>query len=305
VIVNSGDGVKLRTEAVDERYRDLDRWPLGQTIEAIIDSNRESVSAVAAALPQLTAAAEGIAGRVASGGRLIYAGAGTSGRLAMQDAAELRPTFGFDRTLVLLAGGLGAGVQAREGAEDDAGAGEAAVKDADVGPADVLIGVAASGGTPYTVAAVRSARARGALTVGLSNNARSLLLESAEFPVCLETGPEVLAGSTRLAAGTAQKIALNALSTAVLVKLGGAYRNLMVGMAPTNEKLRGRAMAIVALATGAAAERAQEALALSGGSIGVAIVMIEAGVTAHQAKLMLEASGGRVRDSLETARGRG
>lgn len=287
------------TEEIAERYRQLDEWPLGRTIEAIVGSNREAVDVVTAALPQLTVAAEGVADRIATGGRLVYAGAGTSGRLAMQDAAELRPTFGFERTLVLLAGGVEAGARAREGAEDDAEAAEGEVAETNLGPSDVLIGVAASGRTPYTVAAVRGAAARGALTVGISNNPSTPLLESARFPVLLNTGPEVLAGSTRLAAGTAQKIALNAISTSVLVRLGGAYKNLMVGMAPTNEKLRRRAAAIVEQATGASPERAKQALLQSDDSISVAIVMIEADVTSAEARELLRAKGGRVRDALK------
>ena len=286
------------TETASEEFSNLDSWPLGRTLAELVAGNRRAVEAAERALPQLEAAATVIVERLGAGGRLIYAGAGTSGRLALQDAAELPPTFGFDRTVVLIAGGVSAGAEAREGAEDDSAAAAAEVERAGVGEADVLIGLAASGRTPYTVSAVQAARRLGAATVGIANNPDTPLLAAAHFPVCLETGPEVLAGSTRLAAGTAQKIALNALSTAALVRLGGAYRNLMVGMAPSNAKLRVRAVGIVAGATGAGEERARSALEQAGGSIRVAIVSLRGGVEAERARELLERHGGRVRDVL-------
>jgi N-acetylmuramic acid 6-phosphate etherase len=202
------------TEGIEPRYRDFERWSLEQRVRALVEANERAVQAVIDAVPELTRAAEGIAARLARGGRLLYAGAGTSGRLALQDAAELRPTFAFDRTEVLLAGGAAAGSSAREGAEDDGEAAMRAVDDAEVGPDDAFIALAASGRTPYAVAAVRRARERGAFTVGIANNRDAPLTRVAEVGVVLDTGPEVVAGSTRMVAGTAQKIALNALSTA-------------------------------------------------------------------------------------------
>jgi N-acetylmuramic acid 6-phosphate etherase len=290
------------TETSAERYSELDLWPIARTVEELVDANRRAIEAVAAARQQLVEAAEAIVERVAEGGRLVYAGAGTSGRLALQDAAELPPTFGFDRTVVLLAGGELAGARAREGAEDDVEAAAREIASAEVGPRDALIAIAASGRTPYTVAALERAGERGALTVGIANNRGTPLLAAARFPVCLETGPEVLAGSTRLAAGTAQKVALNTLSTAVLVRLGGAYRNLMVGMAQSNDKLRRRAVAIVDQATGAGEERSRAALQDAGGSIRVAIVCLRAGVEREQALELLAAHRNRVRDVLEVVR---
>ena len=189
------------TEAVDPAFADLDAWPLERTLAALVDGQRRAIEAVGRALPALEAAATGIEARVRGGGRLVYAGAGTSGRLAVQDAAELPPTFGFDRALVLMAGGAAAGQQAREGAEDDVDDAADAVARADVGERDAFIGVAASGRTPYTVAAVRAARAAGAFTVGIANVAGTPLLTAAEVAVWLDTGPEVLAGSTRLRRG--------------------------------------------------------------------------------------------------------
>ena len=287
------------TEKIDKRYVDLDTWSVEQILEALLSSNARALSAVQDVLDDLTRAAEGIAERLDAGGRLVYAGAGTSGRLALQDAAELPPTFGFERTLVLLAGGDEASEKAAEGAEDDAAAARRAIEDAVIGPEDAVIGIAASGKTPYTVAAVQAAGAAGAFTVGVANNASTPLLAEAEVALFLNTGPEVLAGSTRLAAGTAQKVVLNALSTAALIRLGGAYQNLMVGMTPVNEKLRGRAVSIVSRATGVSEEKARVALSESDGQIREAIVMIGAGVSLAEAKGRLERSNGRVREALE------
>jgi N-acetylmuramic acid 6-phosphate etherase len=291
------------TEARHPATADLDAWPAGRILEAVIDGQAGAIEAVRAALPALREAAQGIEGRLAGGGRLLYAGAGTSGRLALQDAAELPPTFGFQRAEVLLAGGHEAGGRAREGAEDDVEAARRAVDAADVGPDDALVGLAASGGTPYTLAAVRRARERDAFTVGVANNRGAPLLEAAHVGVLLDTGPEVLTGSTRLAAGTAQKAALNALSTTVLVRLGGAYGNLMVGMAPANEKLRARARRIVREATGAGEAEAAAALAACEDRVRDAIVVVLAGVTPDAARERLRAAGERVRDALrpETA----
>jgi N-acetylmuramic acid 6-phosphate etherase len=288
----------LTTERVDPLFADLDTWPTGRALAAVVEGQRRAIEAVAVALPALERAADGIAARLERGGRLAYAGAGTSGRLALLDAAELPPTFGFDRTVVLMAGGVEAASSAREGAEDDVTGAARAVAAAALGPDDALIGLAASGRTPFTVAAVRAARAAGAFTVGIASVAEAPLLAAADVGVWLDTGPEVLAGSTRLGAGTAQKAALNALSTVVLVRLGGAFGNLMVGMRPTNEKLRRRAVTLVATATGADEEVAAAALATAGGDLRVAIVLQVAGVDAGRARAALAAHGQRVRDAL-------
>ena len=293
----------MNTEAFDPDYDDLDAWPLGRIVDAVIDANRRAADAVGRAREALERAAVGIEGRLDRGGRLVYAGAGTSGRIAVQDAAELPPTFGFERTLVLMAGGGEAGAVALENAEDDT---EAALRDVErsgLGPDDAVIGIAASGRTPYTLAAIRRARELGAFTVGIANNAGAPLLDTAEVGVLLDSGPEVLAGSTRLAAGTAQKIALNALSTAVLVRAGGAYRNLMVGMRPINDKLRQRAADIVRRATGTSGEEAERALRLATGSIREAIVIVETGASPEEARALLGRHGNRVRDALRERRG--
>lgn len=289
----------MNTETSRAELRTLDAWPLANILAAIVQSNEAAVRAVAAALPELERAAAGLEGRLAAGGRLVYVGAGTSGRLGLQDAAELPPTFGFDRTLVLLAGGEAASAAAKEGAEDDEDDARARVNEAHIGARDAVVGLAASGRTPFTVAAVRRARERGAFTVGVANNPGAPLLEAAEVGVLLATPPEVVAGSTRLAAGTAQKVALNALSTSVLVRAGGAYGNLMVGMRPVNEKLKKRAVAIVLEATGASEAEAKEALAHA--SIREAIVMLLRGVPLGEARARLARHQNRVRDALGDA----
>lgn len=289
----------MNTEASNESYRDLDAWPAGRVLEAVVESNKRAAEAVTRALPELERAAEALYGRLEGGGRLVYVGAGTSGRLALLDSAELYPTFGFEKSQVLLAGGGEAWARAQEGAEDDEEAARRDVAEAGVGEADALIGLAASGHTPYTLAAIREARARGALTVGVANNEGAPLLTAADLGVLLSTGPEVLAGSTRLAAGTAQKIALNALSTAVLVRLGGAYGNRMVGMRPVNSKLKRRAAQMVASATGASPEAAQAALEEAGWEIREAIVTLKRGCSPAEARARLQRHGNRVRAALE------
>ena len=292
----------MSTETISQDYQGLDAWDAGAIMRAVTAGNLHAIRAVEAAMSQLEAAAAGIEPRLRSGGRLFYAGAGTSGRLGVMDAAELAPTFGFDRTAVLLAGGGEAQERAKEGAEDDVDAAATDVDAAGVGPQDALIGVAASGRTPYTVAAVQRARERGAFTVGMANNRATPLLQVGDVGVLLETGPEVLAGSTRLAAGTAQKAALNALSTAVLVRLGGAYDNLMVGMRPLNAKLKRRAVEIVAMAARLEDAEAEAVLERAGGDIRTAIVMAGTGSSAASAAAWLAENGMSVRAAIAAGR---
>ena len=287
----------LATETSLETYADLDTWPLERSLTALVENNAEAVQAVQRALPELERAAAGIERALRAGGRLVYLGAGTSGRLALQDAAELPPTFGFERAQTLLAGGESADERAVEGAEDDEDEARERLGRLGLTSNDAVVGIAASGSTPYTVAGTRFARDRGAFTVGIANNAHTPLLKVAAVGVLLATPPEVLAGSTRLAAGTAQKVALTALSTAVLVRLGGAYGNLMVGMRPQNLKLQGRAARMVVQATGCTTVEAAAALGAAGG-VREAIVMLLTGVSADEAKVRLTASGGRVREAL-------
>jgi len=287
----------VRTEAQTPRYRGLDAWPPREILEALLERQFSALAAVRAALPALEAAALAARDRLLAGGRLAYAGAGTSGRLALLDAVELFPTFGWpkERTLVFLAGGERAAFEAVEEAEDDEAAGRAA--GSRLGPQDVLVGVSASGRTPFVLGAVEAARERGALTLGIANNPGSPLLRVAEHPVLLDTGPEVIAGSTRLAAGTAQKVALNLFSTLVMTLLGGVYDNLMVGVVPTNEKLRRRAAGIVARIAGVDEETAKRALRRADYEVKTA-VLVARGLSPEEARARLEKAGGRLREAL-------
>lgn len=238
----------MQTEDVSPRFADLDRWPTGEIVDAITQSQMAAVAAVHAAAPALAAAADAAARVLGTGrGVLAYAGAGSSGRLGVQDGVELLPTFGWprDRLAYLLAGGDRSVLNAVEGAEDSSEQGRHAVTSAGLGRDDVLVAIAASGRTPFTVAAAQAARAAGALTIGLSGNGDTPLLTVVDHPILLQTGAEVIAGSTRMAAGTAQKAALNALSSAMMVRLGRVHSNLMVDIASSNAKLDRRRVAIL------------------------------------------------------------
>lgn len=256
----------MSTETVDPRFVDVDRWPTLAAVEAMVEGQLAAIAAVKAATPTIAAAADEAARRLARTGRLIYAGAGTSGRIAVQDGVELYPTYNWppDRLHFLMAGGMGALTESAEGAEDDAGAARAAVAEAGVGPEDVLIGVAASGRTPYTIAAVTAAREAGALTIGVANNPGAALLAAADHAVLAETGSEIVAGSTRMKAGTAQKAVLNMLSTAIMLRRGLVHGGLMVNMRVSNDKLRARGQAMVRDIAGVDMDRAGAALDAAG-----------------------------------------
>ncbi len=288
----------MRTEAKSPRYKGLDAWPPREILEALLERQFLALAAVKEVLPAIEKAAIAASRRLDGGGRLAYAGAGTSGRLAVLDAVELPPTFGWpeERLLLFLAGGEAAMTRAVEAAEDDRAAGEEAAKK--LGEEDVLIAVSASGRTPYTVALARAARERGALTLGIANNAESPLLEAVDHPLFLDTGPEVIAGSTRLAAGTAQKATLNLFSTLVMTRLGRVYDNLMVGMRPTNEKLEQRAIKIVAEAAGVPLKAAQKALKAAENDIPLAI-LIARGHDKKSALQRLRDAHGQLRGALE------
>jgi len=277
-------GTEADTEASLARYRDAETWPTSEALAAMLDAQGMAWFAVRQALPALTAAVQAAAARLRdpvpghpATGRLIYAGAGASGRLAVQDAVELYPTFGWPhhRLATLLAGGSAALTRSVEGAEDDHATATQEAEALHLGPADVAIAVAASGATPYTCAVLAAARRAGALTIGLANNAGSRLLLAAEHPVPLATGPEFLPGSTRMAAGTAQKIALNLFSTRLMTELGRVYRGRMVGVVPSNAKLLARARRILTELTAAAPETAAQALAAAAGDIKLAILMLD------------------------------
>jgi N-acetylmuramic acid 6-phosphate etherase len=290
-----------QTENASSRYTAIETWPTEDAVGALIDSQFTAIAAVQAAQAALTEAVDRAAERLMRGGRLIYMGAGTSGRIATQDAVELRPTFSWpdERSVVLMAGGDGAFIRAREGAEDSEAEAVAALDGAGVGANDVVLGLAASGTTPFTLAGLRHARSKGALTVGFSNNAGSPMRAAADICVEMETGPEPLAGSTRMKAGTAQKVALNAFSTAVMIRLGYVYKGLMVEMKPTNAKLKARAVRMVEDLTGAGSGAAAEALDTAGGSVKLAVVMLVKRLDLAGARAELERAGGNLRLALD------
>jgi len=292
----------MTTENSDPRFLDLDAWPIADALDAMWEGQAAAVAAVRPALPAIARAVAAAASVLGEKGRLVYVGAGTSGRVAVQDGAELPPTFDWpERRLVFaMAGGARALAKSAEGAEDDAAAGARAMKAARVGPADVVIGVAASGTTPFTLAALRAARARKAVTVAVASNPGAPLLKAAAFPVLVDTGSEVIAGSTRMKAGTAQKIVLNLLSSAIMVRLGRIHRGLMVNMRPSNAKLRRRAAAMVAKLGGCTAAQARAALDAAGGDIKLA-VLLRAGLGLAQARRALKRNAGNLRAALAQA----
>ncbi len=285
------------TETASPRYAGIDEWPSAELTTAIVEAQFSAVAAVQAVSGAIARAVDLAAMRLGPGsGRLVYIGAGTSGRIATQDCVELRPTFNWPdaRTLVLMAGGSGAFLRAHEGAEDSEADAISVLEAAAVGPNDVVLGVAASGGTPFTCAGLRHARAAGALTIGFFNNPGAALGEVAELPVLLATGAEFPAGSTRMKAGSAQKVALNAFSTALMVRLGFVYKGLMVEMKPTNAKLRIRAQGMVATLAGSTPEAALVALDAAGGSIKLATLMLARGLSRAKAEAALQAAAGQL-----------
>jgi N-acetylmuramic acid 6-phosphate etherase len=290
----------MNTERLSPRYTDIDLWPPGDILDAMIEGQLASVAAVRAARAQIEAAALAIESRLRKHGRLIYAGAGTSGRLAVQDGAELMPTFSWpsERLLLLLAGGDAAMTQAIEGAEDDIERAVAVIDEHSIGVADVIIAVAASGTTPFTLACMREAGRRGALTVGIANNPGTPLLTEADHPILLSTGPEPIAGSTRMNAGTAQRITLNLLSTMVMIRLGRIYRGMMVEVQASNAKLARRREAIVAHLTGESGAPVKDALARASGSVKLAVLLLQ-GYQIGEAEAALESVGGQLRQALD------
>lgn len=292
----------MATEDVDLRFTELDAWPFASAIEAMWEGQLAAVSAVRNALPAIAAAAEAAADQLAESGRLIYVGAGTSGRVAVQDGAELPPTFDWplDRIGFALAGGEKALVASVEGAEDDEMDGAGQIDRARLGPSDVVIGVAASGTTPFTVAAIRRANALGALTIGIANNAGSPLLAAARHAILVETGSELIAGSTRMKAGTAQKVVLNLVSTGIMLRRGRVYRGMMVNMRVANIKLKKRAERMVARLAGCPEHKAVAALQAAGDDIKLA-TFLALGHPADRSRALLEKHAGNLRLALREA----
>lgn len=292
----------MSTEDISPRYRDLDMWPAHEQVRALHESQLEAVAALGPALSAISAAVEAAATRLRHHGRIIYAGAGTSARIGVQDGAELLPTFNWpaERVAFVIAGGEAALLRAVENAEDSSDDGARGIADLGVAGNDVVLGIAASGNTPFTVAAVKAARERGALTIGIANNPGSKLLAASEHPVPIETGPEPIAGSTRLKAGTAQKVALNMFSTALMAQLGRVYRGMMVDMHPTNAKLRHRSEMMVATIADCSPDAAAQALSKADGSIKIASLVAN-GFSVEAAIALLASHDGNLRAALAEA----
>ena len=265
----------MLTEQISPRFVDLDSWSTSDMIEAMYDGQLAACAAVRPALRAINAAVDDAVPALKRGGRLVYVGAGTSGRIAVQDGAELGPTYDWpsDRTVFVMAGGMQAVLQSVEGAEDDEAKGAEAIADAGINQDDVVIAVAASGTTPFTMGALRSAGARGALTIAVANNRGAPLFELARHRILIETGTEVVAGSTRMQAGTAQKIVLNLFSTATMVRLGRVYRGLMVSMRASNAKLLHRAEVIVSQIVGCAENDAARFVERADGDVKIAVLL--------------------------------
>ena len=290
----------LGTESASPHHTALDRYDSATLVAALVDDQQQALVAVQAAAPLLARAVDAALPRLRAGGRLLSAGAGTSGRLGVLDSVELNPTFSWprERAVGLIAGGHDAMFAAVEGAEDDRAQGGYDLLALQPTANDVVVLIAASGSTPYAMGALAVANAAGALTIGLANKPGAPLAEGAQIGIVLDTGAELVSGSTRLKAGTAQKIALNALSTAIMVRLHKVHGNLMVDLRATNAKLVQRAVRLTVLATGAAEADARRALGACGWRVKVAVVMLAAGLRVHEAEDRLDAADGSVRGAL-------
>jgi N-acetylmuramic acid 6-phosphate etherase len=292
---------QLLTEQVSPESRDIDARSTVDILRIINDADGKVAPAVAAEIPEIGKLVDAVASAVQNGGRLFYIGAGTSGRLGVLDAAECPPTFNVPPETVqgIIAGGERALARATEATEDDPAQGRRDLLERGFRSGDVLVGIAASGRTPYVLGAVAAARELGALTSGISCSPNSELAQLVDIAITPLPGPEVIAGSTRMRAGTATKLVLNMLSTAVMIRLGYVYRNLMVNVQPKNHKLVDRAKRIIAEAAGVSFEQAGELLELSGREVKTAIVMGRLGMEARAAREKLSAAGGRVREAIE------
>lgn len=297
---NASALAQLVTEEADPRYRDLDRMSILEIAQRMNDADTEVPAAVGRALPSIAEAVEAIVPRMQAGGRLLYVGAGTSGRLAVLDAAECPPTFNTppEQVQAIIAGGAAAITGPVEGAEDDVDAGAVAVAERSVTSGDVVVGVAASGRTPFVLGAVAEAHRRGALTVGVSCNTATPLSARVDRPIEVPVGPEVVAGSTRLRAGTAQKLVLNMISTITMVRLGKTYGNLMVDLQASNSKLVARVVRMITEITGVAPDAAEAALEEAGRDVKTAVLILECGVDAAEARALLATARGRLADAL-------
>ncbi|MGA8155197.1 MAG: N-acetylmuramic acid 6-phosphate etherase [Rhodoplanes sp.] len=296
----------METERASPRYSGIDLWDPSEILDAMIEAQFAAVAATRAARPALERAARATEARIRYRGRLVYAGAGTSGRLAVQDGAELMPTFSWpeERLLLLMAGGNEALLRSVEGAEDEVSRAQHLVRQHVIDNKDALIAVAASGTTPFTLACLREAKRRGALTIGIANNAGTPLLEEADHPIWLDTGAEPIAGSTRLKAGTAQKIALNLLSTLLMILLGRVYQGLMIDVQAVNEKLVRRSEDMLVRLTGCSRTDARNALQRAHGSVKLAVMLLR-GCEPEEGVRLIERAGGQLRAALASIGRRG
>jgi N-acetylmuramic acid 6-phosphate etherase len=288
------------TEERNPASKNLDRWSSLEIVRLMNREDENVARAVRREIPAIARAVDAIVLRMNSGGRLIYVGAGTSGRLGILDASECPPTFGVSPNLVrgVIAGGRKAITKSIEGAEDRSADGARDLRKLHLTKQDAVAGIAASGTTPYVLGALAYARRRGALTIGLTADRRSPLAKAAHIAIAPEVGPEILAGSTRLKAGTSQKMVLNMLSTAVMVRLGHAYDNLMIDLGEANEKLRERAQWILMEASGKDASAVTRAMRQTGHDLRLALILLKRGVSAVQARRLLKQSGGNLRKAL-------
>jgi N-acetylmuramic acid 6-phosphate etherase len=294
----------LTTEVINAALTNIDLLDTETRLRLMNAEDALVAAAVEREIPQIARAVQRVAASFRAGGRLLYIGAGTSGRLGVLDAVECPPTFGVSPQLVqgLIAGGPGAMFQAVEGAEDDPELGAAAIIGAEVGERDTVVGISASGQAPFVLGALRQAVKRGAATVALTNNRLTEMEKIAALTIAPIVGPEILAGSTRLKSGTAQKMVLNMISTGAMIEIGKTYGNLMVDVQTTNRKLQARAIRIVCQVTGTTPERAEAALSSAGGSAKIAIVLLQTGVTLDEAKQRLAHAGGFLRRALAEER---
>src|ERR1700731_684068 len=289
------------TERRNPRTRGLDTKSTLEILRAIQREDATVAKAVARAIPAIARAVDAIAHALQRGGRLFYVGAGTSGRLAALDAAEIPPTFGTPAHMVqaVIAGGRRALTRAVEGAEESRGQGARDLAARGLNHSDVVIGITASGSTPYVLGALKFALRRSAVTVGVAVNPGTAITRLAKISIGTETGPEVIAGSTRMKAGTAQKMVLNMLSTAAMVRMGRVYDNWMIGVTLTNRKLQARGLRILAEASGATVAEATRALRQSGHNMAIALIILKNGVTAPEAQRRLRNAGGHIRKALD------
>lgn len=291
----------LTTEAVDPRFSQVDTLSVAQAAKLMNEADAEVARAIEAELPSIINALEAATAQMRQGGRLIYVGAGTPGRIGVLDASECPPTFSTppEQVRAIIAGGPAAVTEAMEGVEDDREAGSHAIDAENIRPLDTVVGITSSGRTPFVLAAMERANAIGAVTIGIANNPNSQISSLVHYPIEVITGPEIISGSTRLKAGTSQKLILNMFSTIIMIQLGKTYKNFMVDVNATNEKLRERAIRMVRTITGVSYRKAEMALSRSGFHVKNAILYLERGLEEESAVALLERLDGNLRAALK------